>query len=110
MTTPTRSCRSTLRSFPLAAGLPALGLAAALLSGCSSNFDTTKVSYQEITNDLTPNLQGLVERPVDADTNVAMMRNVNSRMFMEDLGRAWYTDHPSSLTPFPWAPTSGMPR
>jgi hypothetical protein len=83
------------------------GLAAGL-AGCSS--DPNKVSYQAISHNLTPELQGTVERPVDADRHARTTANLNLRMASDDFGRILYTDHPSKLSPMPIVQSSGMPR
>jgi len=68
---------------------------AATLGGCA-----TRSTYLEsIRLNPTPELMTLYERPVDVGNNIALMRNENWRMFWEDLGRAWYWDRPSRLTP-----------
>ena len=79
-----------------------------LIGGCKSSKD--HYSYHAITNNLTPELQGLSERPVDIDRNVAVVENVNLRLFWGDLGRVWYMDRPSILSPFPTVSTSGQPH
>ena len=91
-----------------ATGLAALCVLAAALAGCSSSGGDT--SYGAISGNLTPDLQGLAERPIDADSHMAYGWNTQWRTMYEDLGRAWFTDHPSRLSPFPIAYTSGMPR
>jgi hypothetical protein len=48
--------------------------------------------------DVTPELETLSERQVDMDNNWALMLDENGRMFVEDLGRAFYVDRPSHLT------------
>lgn len=78
------------------------------LSGCSR--DHTDVSYRGITTNLTPELQGLQERPIDVSRNMRVAQNQNWRMFSDDLGRFFYTDHPSRLSPMPVVSTSGNPR
>ena len=83
-------------------------LGAAALSGCRS--DQSDVSYGAITSNLTPELQGLHERPIDVSRNMRVAQNQNWRMFSDDLGRFFYTDHASHLTPFPMVDTSGNPR
>ena len=52
----------------------------------------------------TPELITLYQRPVDVRNQLAVMQNENHRMFVQDLGRAFYTDRPSRLTrePIPW--------
>jgi hypothetical protein len=76
------------------------------LAGCQ----TDPLSYHAIKSDLTPELQGLVERPVDVDRNLAVNNNQNLRMMSDDIGRLLYTDHPSMLSPLPVIYTSGNPR
>jgi type IV pilus biogenesis protein CpaD/CtpE len=83
-----------------------LGFAAAALIGCAKD----PVSYKTIAGDVTPDMQGYVERPVDVDRHLVYTNNTNLRAASDDLGRAFYTDHPSRLTPFPTVYTSGMPR
>ena len=78
------------------------------LGGCKSSTD--HYSYKAITSDLTPELQGLAERPVDIDTNVAVVENTNWRLMWGDLGRVWFLDRPSILSPFPTVSTSGQPH
>lgn len=78
------------------------------LGGCKSNTD--HYSYRAITSNLTPELQGVAERPVDIDTNIAVVENVNWRLMWGDLGRVWYMDRPSILSPFPTVSTSGQPH
>ena len=74
-----------------------LGLGMALgATGCSTS--------------LTPEMRGTVERPADVSNHVTYTNNANWRMFNDDLGRSFYTDHPSRLSPFPIMYTSGMPR
>ena len=81
----------------------ACGFAAITLIGCSS--DAT--SYRSIAGDPTPDLQGFVERPVDVDRHLAYQTNTNWRAASDDLGRVFYTDHPSRLAPWPVSMTSG---
>ena len=71
---------------------------AALLGGCTTS------RLDEIRADLTPELETLHERQDDMDNSGALMADENGRMFMQDLGRAFYTNRPSRLTPEP------MPR
>ena len=78
------------------------------LAGCQTTADP--LSYHAIRRDLTPELQGLVERPVDVDRNLAANNNQNLRMMWDDIGRTLHTDHPSMLTPMPVIHTSGNPR
>ena len=91
------------------AGLALGALGAAVLVGCSSS-SPYDVSFDAISGNLTPELQGLTDRPVDNERNVAVANNQNWRMFSDDLGRALYIDHPSRLSPYPITYTSGNPR
>lgn len=85
------------------------GLACTLLiAGCKSDKD--HYSYRAISKNLTPELQGIAERPVDIDRNMAVAENVDLRLFWGDLGRVWYMDRPSILSPFPTVSTSGQPH
>ena len=91
------------------AGLTLGALGAAVLVGCSSS-SPHNVSFDAISGNLTPELQGLTDRPVDNQRNVAVTNNQNWRMMSDDLGRVFYTDHPSRLSPYPITYTSGNPR
>jgi hypothetical protein len=55
-------------------------------------------------------LQSQAERPSDIDRNLAVNFDTNGRMIWNDLGRVFYTDRPSMLSPFPLVPTGGQPR
>lgn len=81
----------------------------ALVVGCSSR-DPDDVSFDAIIDDLTPELVTLTQRQVDIERNMAVTSNQNLRMIWEDMGRAWYVDHPSRLSPYPVPYTSGSPR
>ena len=96
----------TLAQLALAATLTALAV------GCQtlSPGDPTDVSFDSIRGDLTPELRGLRTRQVDAKRNLAVTNNMNVRMFWDDLGRVFYTDHPSRLSPYPIMYTTGNPR
>lgn len=76
-----------------------LALAAALLglAGLSVGCSSSKAS--QVRNNLTPEMQTLHERPDDVKNHLAIYFNESERMFWQDLGRAWYTDRPSRLTP-----------
>ncbi len=69
--------------------------AAGLIGGC------TTTREEDIHADLTPELDTLHERPADMDNSWTLMMDENGRMFMQDLGRAFYTNRPSRLTPEP---------
>ena len=92
------------------AGLTAVIAITALLTGCKGSGDPENVSYGAISGNLTPELMGLAERPIDVDRNIWMAANQNKRAFWGDLGRALYTNHPSTLSPYPIELTSGEPR
>ena len=86
------------------------------LAGCSTSPGTkasdevySNVSYSYIKSNLTPELQGLSERSIDIDRNMAVTGNQNLRMMWGDLGRAFFFDKPSKLTPFDVVNTTGQP-
>ena len=93
----------TLRTLTLLAAAP-LALAA-----CQSS-TVDDVSYDAIVGNLSPELMGMTERPVDVDRNIQLTSDFNSRMFFDDIGRVLYTDHPSRLSPLPITGTSGNPK
>lgn len=97
-----------MKTFPIRS-ICTVGLLAGTLAltACASKND---VSYGAISRNLTPELQGLQERPIDVSRNMRVAQNQNWRMFSDDLGRFFYTDHPSRLSPFPVVDTSGNPR
>jgi hypothetical protein len=66
------------------------------LGGCSSDG-----RYGAIRSDLTPELDTLYQRSADIDNALTLMDDENWRMFNEDLGRAFYVNRPSRLTPEP---------
>jgi hypothetical protein len=72
----------------------ALALAAGL--GACSSEETSR--YDAVKADLTPNMDTLYQRPADIDNSVALTFDENGRMFIQDLGRAFYWDRPSRLT------------
>jgi hypothetical protein len=84
-----------------------LWLVPALIVGCSADSD---VSNYAIIHDLTPELMSTTERPVDVDRHINQTSDVNCRLFWDDMGRAFYTDHPSRLSPLPVQNGSGMPK
>ena len=79
------------------------------LGGCGSS-NTQNVSFRHINNNLTPELMTLNERPVDVARAMGYTSNVSWRMFWEDLGRTFYTDHPPRLNPVEVPYVSGKPR
>ncbi len=100
---PVTSCKA-----PKMKNTPPLLLAACsvALIGCSKPDD---VSTGAIYYNLSPELQTETERYVDAEGNMNVTSDVNSREFWGDLGRVLYTDQPSRLTPYPTTGT-GVPR
>ncbi len=90
---------------PFAASLT---LTTMFFAGCSSNY--RDVGYASISKDLTPGLRSLTERPVDVDLNLAINKNANWRMLNDDIGRFFYTDHQSRLSPMPITYRNGLPR
>ncbi|HNB59672.1 MAG TPA: hypothetical protein PL072_06145 [Phycisphaerales bacterium] len=67
----------------------------ALAGACSSG---TPTRYEAVKADPTPNLDTLYQRPADIDNSVVLTNDENARMFIQDLGRAFYTDRPTRLT------------
>ncbi len=96
----------------ISACLTVLAGSVALLAGCQGigSPGAEDVSYAAISGNLTPELAGLVERPIDVDRNLAVTANQNWRMFSDDWGRLFYPDHPTRLSPMPIVYTSGNPR
>ena len=77
--------------------LSVLGGGLLLAAGCTNPVDrNARVRY-----DLSPELDTLYQRPDDVANSLALMHDENWRMFWEDMGRFWYVDHPSRLTPEP---------
>ncbi|MBX3353337.1 MAG: hypothetical protein KF684_10445 [Phycisphaeraceae bacterium] len=64
-----------------------LGVAVVALGGCRA--------------DPTPELQTLSQRPADVNNRINIVEDTNWRMFNQDLGRAFFYDRPSRLTPGP---------
>lgn len=79
------------------AGALAFALASFGMVGCESDPN----SLDGIRADLTPELETLHERQDDMDNNGALVWDEMGRMFVEDLGRVFYTNRPSRLTPEP---------
>lgn len=79
----------------------ALFAGVAISSGCSSSKDKR---VAELRSNPTPEMQTLYQRQDDVDNALAVYFNEMDRMFWQDMGRAFYTDRPSRLTPEP------MPR
>ena len=83
-----------------------VAMSGAMLTGCSSS---RSYSESSIYSNLTPELKTLSERPSDVRRNLAVVNNANLRMLGDDLGRVFYTNHPSRLSPFPVVSYSGIP-
>lgn len=94
----------TTRNVLRAAALPALIVT---LTGCAS--DPNDVSFDALTNDLTPHILGISERDVDMQRNMAVIENQNMRMMWGDLGRFFFWDAPSRLSPYDIISTGGQP-
>ena len=86
----------------------AVCLGCALAAGCSS--DPMATDFKSINGNLTPELMSTAQRPQDVDRALAYTNNANVRMFWDDMGRAFYTDHPSMLSPYPIVNASGTPH
>ena len=78
------------------------------LVGCQPKPDD--VSFNAVKGNLTPELQTLDESNQDVDRNLAVNFNQDLRMFWMDVGRTFYTDRPSYLSPMPVVATGGQPR
>lgn len=77
----------------VAAAVVATGV---VLAGCSAGGP----EYDKIKNNITPELMTASQRPVDVESAVALNWNTDNRLFWNDMGRAFYTDRPSHLSPF----------
>ncbi len=87
-----------------------LSVIVASFVGCQSPSNSRDVSYAAVTGDLTPELQGLTERPIDYDRHLAGAMNHNLRSMSDDLSRMFLLDQPSRLAPYPVTLPSGQPR
>lgn len=85
-------------------------LAVTLLAGVAGCNNPNDVSFNSVKSNLTPELQGMAERPVDVDRNMAVVGNQNLRMFWGDLGRLFFFDEPSPLSPWTAINTGGQPQ
>lgn len=84
-----------------------IALTGALLTGCTAS--SQHGSAAGLYSNLTPELQGTHERPIDVTRNVAIVNNLNLRMLSDDLGRTFYTSYPSRLSSFPVMSFTGNP-
>ena len=97
-----------MKKLALTAGAAACLTVAASMSGCGTN--PNDVSLGAITADMSPEVMTLNQRPEDVWRHMAYTNNVHMREFWEDLGRFWYTDHPSRLNPIEIVSVSGKPH
>lgn len=87
------------------------------LAGCATNpnsnvnnsEDWQNVNYHAIKSNLTPEMMGISEREIDINRNMAVVGNQNLRMIWSDLGRAWFFEKPSKLSPYDIINTTGQP-
>jgi len=79
----------------------ALLVAAGTLSGCYTGGGSLTGRDAQLRSNPTPELQTLYQRQVDVDNALTVMSDENWRMFNQDLGRVFYTNRPSRLTPEP---------
>ncbi len=90
--------RTTSRRPALAALL--LASAAAVFGACAHE-DYSYTAAKEIQDNATPNLDTLSQRRIDIDNTIAVTFDTNGRLLNEDLGRMFFFDRPSRLTPAP---------
>jgi hypothetical protein len=67
------------------------------------------VSSKTINGDLTPELYGNAESHDETNWHFAANANQNLRSLVDDWGRFWLADKPSSLSPYPVTTTGGQP-
>lgn len=104
-----RSASMTTTTLRSAVKLVATAVAVSFVGiGCSS--DPMATDFESIKSNPTPELMTIAERKVDVERNLATTENQNYRMFWNDLGRMWYVDRPSFLSPYMTVPTGGQPR
>jgi len=84
-----------------------LGAVGATLTGC---YDPNNVSFDYITKNLSPEMDGLSERNVDIDRSLAVNQDQTLRLLWGDIGRATLFDQPSMLSPYYIISTNGQPR
>ncbi len=85
-------------------------ICAVAIAGCSGGDPTQDVSWKSVQGNLTPELDGITDRPEDIERHIAVSSNTNLRNFWDDVNRMWYLDTPSRLSPYPIANTSGKPK
>lgn len=77
-----------------AAAVLSLSTAAVLLTGCSGSGDSR---HNQIVSNLTPELQGASQRPVEFSSRESVVTNTAARLRWEDGQRALLLDKPSAL-------------
>ena len=77
----------------------ALSVLAAGLTGCGHKLPK-----------LSPEMKGLSLTKAEAHNNFVVTAVQNGRSMSDDLARAFLTDSPSTLSPYPVVSTGGMPR
>lgn len=71
----------------------------ALLVGCKS--DPQREQLSAVRSDPAPEMATLSQRPDDVDNKLAHVDDTNLRACLGDLGRVFYTNRASRLTPEP---------
>ncbi len=74
---------------------------AATLVGCSTTPELTGEQariYEDMKSNPTPSTITLTQRQADVANAMVFTKDVNYRIFMEDLGTLFLTDRPSRLT------------
>lgn len=88
-------------------GIGMLVAATALTTGCASK---NSVSDAALRAHPSPELMSTSMRTDDVKFSLAYMRNINQRMFWDDVARWAYWDQPSRLSPYPIMDLNGQPR
>ncbi|MBS0197736.1 MAG: hypothetical protein JSR77_13355 [Planctomycetes bacterium] len=78
-----------------------VGLASAILLVGSLVGCTGDANNEQIRHDLSPELISANQRPVDLGNRTSFTWATDNRFFWNDMSRAWMTDRPSRLEPFP---------
>ena len=86
---------NTMRAALLCAGIGVV--CGGMLGGCRSDKDY--YNYRSISGNLTPELQGISERQVDVDRNLAVNQNADIRLMWSDLGRGLVHRQPQHPEP-----------
>lgn len=80
------------------------------LTGCQSTGGSDGVAYSDIVGDITPEMRGLTQRPVDRHAALKYANNENVRMLWDDVARSMYLNRSSRLSPHAVYSQSGMPQ